>query len=98
MKTTIELPDALLRSVKLRAVCEGRKLKDVVADLLRRGLDAADAAPSMGTRPFLTVDSETGLPIVACRHAAARGQELTADRVAAILLEQEVEGLHDAAR
>ena len=34
MKTTLDLPDALVKQVKLRAVREGRKLKDAVADLL----------------------------------------------------------------
>ena len=34
MKATVELPDSLMREVKLRAVYEGRRLKDMVADLL----------------------------------------------------------------
>lgn len=38
MKTTLDLPDDLVRAVKIRAVEENRKLKDVIADLLRRGL------------------------------------------------------------
>ena len=41
MKTTLELPDDLVREIKLRAVHEGRKLKDVIADLLRTGLTPA---------------------------------------------------------
>lgn len=40
MKTTIDLPPDLLREMKLLAVREGRKLKDVAADLLKRGLGA----------------------------------------------------------
>lgn len=38
MKTTIDLPPELVREMKLMAVHEGRKLKDVAADLLKRGL------------------------------------------------------------
>jgi plasmid stability protein len=38
MKTTLDLPDGLVREIKLRAVREGRKLKDVIADLLRAAL------------------------------------------------------------
>ena|ERR1700676_1026896 len=38
MKTTLELPDDLVKEIKLRAVHEGKKLKDAVADLLRKGL------------------------------------------------------------
>lgn len=44
MKTTLDLPADLVRAMKLRAVHEGRKLKDVAAELLRRGL-APDPAP-----------------------------------------------------
>jgi hypothetical protein len=39
MKTTIDLPNDLVREIKLRAVNEGRKLKEVVTDLLRFGLE-----------------------------------------------------------
>ena len=38
MKTTVDLPSDLVREIKLRAVNEGRKLKEVVTDLLRFGL------------------------------------------------------------
>ena len=47
MKTTVELPDDLLKEVKLLAVDEGRKLKDVVADLLRNGLNRVAARPTV---------------------------------------------------
>ena len=39
MKTTIDLPNDLVREIKIRAVNEGRKLKEVVTDLLRFGLE-----------------------------------------------------------
>ena len=53
MKTTIDLPPDLVREMKLLAVHEGRKLKDVAADLLKRGLHsgkdpAAVPSPSKG--------------------------------------------------
>lgn len=38
MKTTLELPDHLMRAVKIRAAKTDRKLKDVVAELIQRGL------------------------------------------------------------
>jgi plasmid stability protein len=41
MKTTLELPDDLVKEIKILAVNEGKKLKDAVADLLRQGLAAA---------------------------------------------------------
>jgi plasmid stability protein len=38
MKTTLDLPEDLMREIKIRAVKGNRKLKDAIADLLRRGL------------------------------------------------------------
>ncbi len=43
MKTTLELPDELMRQIKIRAAASDRKLKDTVAELIRRGLQAAAA-------------------------------------------------------
>jgi plasmid stability protein len=40
MKMTIDLPDSMVKQIKLRAVHDGKKLKDAVADLLRKGLTA----------------------------------------------------------
>src|SRR5438067_825254 len=43
MKTTLDLPDALVKQMKLRALHEGKKFKDAVADTLRAGLAATPA-------------------------------------------------------
>lgn len=97
MKTTIELPDGLVREIKMRAVRRRQKLKDTVAELLRKGLAAADdepAAPPARVRR----DRRTGLPVVECRHPAAAGDEITPDRAAEILLAQDVGWLHGAGR
>ncbi|MBM3493797.1 MAG: hypothetical protein FJX72_05665 [Armatimonadetes bacterium] len=45
MRTTIELPDDLLRRAKATAALRGQKLKHLVAALIERGLDAPDVAP-----------------------------------------------------
>ena len=45
MKTTVDLPNELVREIKLRAVNEGRKLKEVVTELLRFGLEQGAALP-----------------------------------------------------
>jgi plasmid stability protein len=80
---TIELPDDLVRAVKLRAVREDRKLKDMVAELLRRGLAAdTDLAAAPGHR--------VPLPLIRGGHPAAAGEELTPERVADILLQDDV--------
>jgi hypothetical protein len=44
MKTTLELPDALMQRIKLRAVHKRRKLKDEIAALLEAGLAQRPAA------------------------------------------------------
>jgi plasmid stability protein len=40
MKTTLDLPDDLMREVKIRAVHEHKKLKDAIAELIRKGMAA----------------------------------------------------------
>jgi hypothetical protein len=40
MKTTLDLPDDLMRKVKIRAVQEQKKLKDAIADFIRKGMAA----------------------------------------------------------
>jgi hypothetical protein len=101
MKTTVDLPDALVMQVKLRALHQGQKLKDAVADLLRKGLDSAPSSavpePDMES-PTLINDSETSLPLIVCKHAALADEELTPERVADILLGQEAEWHHAASR
>ena len=77
MKTTIELPDALVRQVKLRAVHEGRKLKDVITELLRRGLAAPIAVPSTDAPQHTDYSERSGLPIVRCKHPASDKKKLS---------------------
>lgn len=50
MKTTLELPDALLQRIKLRAIHRKRKLKEEVAALLEAGLAHAPA-PEASRKP-----------------------------------------------
>jgi plasmid stability protein len=47
MKTTLELPDELVREIKLRALIRDLSFKDEVADLLRLGLQMRDALPAL---------------------------------------------------
>lgn len=96
MKTTLDLPDALVKQVKLRALRDGRKLKDAVADLLRKGLAATDGIPA--PEPSVGLDRISGLPVIACRHHAAAGEEVTPQTVADILLAQEAAWHHAASR
>ncbi len=89
MKTTLELPDSLVFEIKLRALREGRRLKDVVAELLEKGLAEASAS-EMLARPVLETDELTGLPIVRAGHPAAPGEELTPERLKDILLAEDM--------
>src|ERR1700694_2981462 len=98
MKTTVDLPDELVKQVKIRAVREGRKLKDAVADLLRKGLAVPADTEADGAAAAITTDKKTGLPLILCRQAAAPAEEMTPERVADILLAQEVEWHHAAGR
>ena len=82
MKTTLDLPDDLMREVKIRAAMENRKLKDAIADLLRRGL-------SQRSQP--RIRRRAALPLVECARAARSGEEMTPERVAGILLAEESE-------
>jgi len=46
MKTTLELPDELMRQLKIRAAQSDRRLKDVVTELLQNGLAESESMPS----------------------------------------------------
>lgn len=71
-KTTLELPDELMRRVKLRAVHRNQKLKDAITQLLEIGMavsaDTHNKAPSApkplrlkGRRPLTIRDIETAI-------------------------------------
>jgi len=82
MKTTLDLPDGLMRAIKMRAVRENRKLKNLIAELLRRGLALqTERAGERGHR--------VALPLIRVAHSAARDEEMTPDRVSEVLIEEE---------
>jgi plasmid stability protein len=91
VKTTLDLPDDLMRDIKIRAVKENRKLKDAIADLLQRGLSQKAVEPP-------TVRHRVELPLVECAREARPGEEMTPDRVAKLLLEEESKTRRDALR
>jgi len=51
MKTTLDLPDELMREVKIRAVHEQKKLKDAIAEFIRKGLAAGGKRPPKRPKP-----------------------------------------------
>ncbi len=71
MKTTLDLPDDVIRAVKLRAVMQRRPLKDLVADFLRQGLGMDSSAQTNGPPADSVVEmAPNGLPTVRCRPGA----------------------------
>ncbi|MGJ8633906.1 MAG: antitoxin [Luteolibacter sp.] len=75
MKTTIDLPADLVKEMKLLAVNEGKKLKEVAAELLKRGLSAGrTGSPSTPPEDFLL-------------SAPATAPKMTPERVREILEE-----------
>ena len=51
VKTTLDLPDDLMRAVKIRAVHEHKKLKDTIAELLRKGMAAGKSRSAKIPKP-----------------------------------------------
>lgn len=73
-----------MREIKIRAAREDRKLKELIPELLEKGLAAPDDPPDEA--PF-----RVQFPLIRTAHPAAPGQELTPERIAEILSDQEVE-------
>lgn len=89
MKTTLELPDELMRAVKVRAAASDRKLKDVIAEAIARGLGAVveeeDSRPPAVREPASKAGS---LPAKAPTKTAplekGRGARITREQLDAI--------------
>jgi hypothetical protein len=84
MKTTVDLPDDLLRTIEGRAASEARELDELVAELLRAGLESGDIVP---------VEERVRFPLIECEAPAPDAVELTPEFIAEILLQQEVDAL-----
>lgn len=84
MKTTFDLPDELVREMKLRAVMQGRTLRDLAADFIRQGLGLATPRPPQAPPPDSIVQlSQSGLPVIRCR-ADAPALGLAVDELLAL--------------
>ena len=91
MKTTLDLPSDLLREMELRAVHEGRKLKDVVAEILRRGL----AQPK--TSESATIRHRVKLPLIKAKPGSFP-IDLTGERIHKLEMESEMESYEESLR
>ena len=83
MKTTIDLPEELVREAKLRAVSMRRPLKDLMADFIRQGLGHPTSLSAAATLPSkrLSVASD-GLPLIRCRADAPASKASVAELLA----------------
>lgn len=87
MKTTLDLPEELVREMKIRAAREGRKLREVATEIFQRGLSAPEPnAASKGKR--------VKLPLF---EGGTATRQFTPEELDEILLQQEVEWHHEAA-
>ena len=81
MKTTLDLPDDLMREVKVLAAQSDRKLKDLLAELLRNGMAKSKKTSSGPIR------NRISLPLVDCGKPGAI--DLSSEQIDQALLEQE---------
>jgi plasmid stability protein len=79
MRTTLNLPDDLFRTIKVMAAQQNRTLQSVMAELLRRGL---------AYEPLSEKSERVKLPLVTCAHPAP---SVTPEYVADLLLAQETD-------
>jgi hypothetical protein len=63
MRTTIDLPDPLLRQLKSRAALEGTTLKALVLSLVERGLNAPPASHPAERSPLPSIVTGRPLPL-----------------------------------
>lgn len=82
MRTTLNLPDELMRSVKVRAAQTDRTLTETVTDLLREGLGAPERSQAA---------ERVKLPLVRSG-VVGKSKDFTPERISEVLLHGEVEG------
>jgi len=70
MKTTINLPDDLVRELKLCALLQGRTLRDMVAEFLRKGLAVSSPIPQPTELSRVEIGPD-GIPTIRCRSEAS---------------------------
>ena len=77
MKTTLDLPDELIRQAKLRAIVQGRTLRDLMADFIRQGLGLVPSDTNAKLQSSPQDDSvieigSNGIPVFKCLPNASK--------------------------
>lgn len=98
MKTTLDLPDALVHEIQLKAEHRGQQLADTVTELLWKGLAASSNSAAVPTSATLKIHPQSSLPYIECAHPAPAADEMTPSRVAQLLIDQEAVWQHEAGR
>ena len=84
----MDLPDDLMRAIKLRALQEGKKLNEILPELLQSGLSTdMGATPPLAAR--IEIDKDTGFPVIL--GGTTPTKSMTPTELSDILLAQEVE-------
>ena len=83
MKTTVEIPNELMKAIKLRALQEGKKLTEIMRELLVKGLTLKPKRQKLR----ICTDDVTGFPVL--RGGKTPTKELTPEQLSEILNEQE---------
>ena len=96
MKTTLDLPDELIREAKLRALMQGRTLRDLVAEFLREGLGLTSPKPQSVPlqKSMVTIDKK-GFPVI-LGNSDAPSKKMTVEQ--ALQLEQQCQYEEDMQR
>lgn len=84
MKTTLDLPDHLVRQAKQRALQQGCTLKELVAEYIRQGLHGGPSASAPPSSDGVKVD-QSGLPVFRREPSGGGGR---IDLTTALQLEQ----------
>ncbi len=95
MKTTLDLPNELVMAAKVRAVLQGRTLKDLVAEYLRQGLALGESTVAKPEPSLLLSIGENGLPVVRSKREAP-ARKMSVEKLLA--LEQQAQSQEDAQR
>ncbi|MEK6231019.1 MAG: hypothetical protein N2A42_04150 [Luteolibacter sp.] len=84
MKTTLDLPEELVREMKVRAAREGRKLREVATEVIQRGLSAPTPTKEVAAKRIK-------FPILRCEGPATR--QFTPEELDEILFQPEIDSL-----
>ncbi len=98
MKTTVDLPDDLVKAMKYRAVREGRKLKDVMTELIQSGLSQPNVHPDIKQSkegPIRRIDPRSGFMVIHGRKDAI-AQHMTIEEI--LSMEQRAQEEEDLLR